>query len=50
MVWRMNDGLEVEATLPPDKDAFIAAALAGPGFGATPEFKGNSKLLSNEKY
>ena len=38
-VWRTNDGLEVEATLPPDKGAFIAAALAGPGFRATPEFK-----------
>src|SRR3984957_6028132 len=39
IVWRTNDGLEVEATLPPDEDAFIAAALAGPGFRASPEFK-----------
>ena len=38
-LWRTNDGLEVEATLPPDKAAFIVAALAGPGFRATPEFK-----------
>jgi len=34
IVWRMNDGLKVEATLPPDKDAFLAAELAGPGFRA----------------
>jgi len=38
-IWRTKDGLEVEATLPPDKSAFTAAALAGPGFRATPEFK-----------
>jgi hypothetical protein len=38
-IWHTKDGLEVEATLPSDKGAFIAAALAGPGSGATPEFK-----------
>jgi hypothetical protein len=38
-VWRTNDGLEVEAKLPPDKAAFWAAAVAGPGFRATPELK-----------
>lgn len=38
-IWRTKDGLEVEATLPSDKGAFVAAALAGPGFRATPEFK-----------
>jgi hypothetical protein len=38
-VWRTKDGLEIEATLPPDEFAFIFAALAGPGSRATPELK-----------
>lgn len=38
-VWRTSDGLEVEAKLPPDKGALIMAALAGPGFKATPELR-----------
>jgi hypothetical protein len=38
-IWHTKDGFEVGATLPPDKGAFIAAALAGPGSTATAEFK-----------
>lgn len=38
-VWRTNNGLEVEAKLPPDKSAFFLAALADPSFRATPELR-----------
>jgi hypothetical protein len=38
-IWHTKDGLEVEATLPSDKGAFIAAALADPGSAATADFK-----------
>jgi len=37
-IWRTQDGLDVEATLPPDKGAFIAASSSGSG-GTTPELK-----------
>ena len=38
-VWRSNDGLEVEAKLPPDKGAFFMAGLARPGVSVAPELR-----------
>jgi hypothetical protein len=49
-VWRVNDGLEVEATLPPDFGAFWAAGLARPGVSMDPELRNeiqNSSVTRN---